>query len=106
MNHEIFTHHCIDDQLDIPGLEPWDEAMNTFRLQCPFLPLDVLVSDDGRTMTMRMRGMQLVDNYLRTARLIILMNRLPLTVNRDRWEMEGVVFEDNLVFTYDGKAPY
>ncbi len=99
---QTLTHHFIDDQVvpDIDGIEPWDLAVDRFRLNCHFPPHLFSISEDGKTMTFRMRGSRLGDNYERMARLIVLMHALPLEVTRDRFAVNDVVFEDNLLITY------
>lgn len=103
---KTLTHHFIDDAPipEIDGIEPWDQAMDVFRKNCQFPPHCFMVSEDGKTMTFHMRGSKLGDNYEHMARLLILMHRLPLTVKRDRWAIEKIVFEDNLIITYSAYA--
>jgi hypothetical protein len=94
MQHEVLTHHCIDD------LPAWDQAMDQFRQLFPMPSYNVYVFPDGKKMRYRLRGAQNVELYLRMARLTILMHKLPLAAERDTFAIGGVVFEDHLYIIY------
>lgn len=105
MQNDTLTHHFIDDQvaIDQEGIEPWDLAMDAFRRTGQFPPHRLIVDADGKTMTLYMRGSKLADNYEQMARLIILMERLPLRLKRDTFTIGNITFEDNLIITYAGR---
>jgi len=103
---KIFTHHCIDQFPELDELPVQDQAMDKFRLYFPLPALSAIVSHDGNQMHYRFAGTKLMENYLRTARLVIGMHQLPLMVSRDTFKIGEVIFEDNLVITYDPTIRY
>ena len=102
---QTLTHHFIDDRAipDVDGIEPWDLAMDTMRKYSAFPPSKVRVSDDGRTMTLKMTGSRLAEEYVRMARVVITALELPLEIKRDRFTIGDVVFEDNLLIIYSDR---
>jgi hypothetical protein len=79
--------------------QPQDLALEAFRrlffLNNPF------VSEDGMTMTYKCRNSPRIEEYMVSARVIILMQDLPLRVERDRFAMGDLVFEDNIVIRFE-----
>lgn len=101
--HDALTQHYLEDLPEIGDLAPQDQAMDGFRRNFPLVIRNVDVSKDGRTMTYRLRGTKLMENYISMARTVIILQRLPLEVKRDQFAIGSVVFEDNMVITYTGK---
>lgn len=96
---KIFTHHCIDAFPELDELPIQDQVMDKFRLFFPLPATSAHVSADGKRMHYRLTGPSMIYEYLRTARLVILMHRLPLEA---RIEMaDGVTnLSNSLLITY------
>jgi hypothetical protein len=98
--HPAFTTHGIEEFPEISDLPPQDQAMDSFRSNFSLVVRQIDISKDGRVMTYKLRGTKLMENYLSMARTVIILQRLPLKVSRDKFEINGVVFEDNMVLTF------
>lgn len=106
MQDKIFAPYHIAQFPELDELQVHDQAMDKFRLYFPLPATSAYVDPDGKRMHYRLRGSALMENYLAMARLTIQMHKLPLRASRDGFSIGEVVFEDNLVITYDAQVKY
>lgn len=99
----LYQPKGIADFPELAELPAQDVAMDTFRMHYPLPIISARVSDDGLTMSYRLRWTMNSQHFLQVARLIIIGHDLPLEATLDEFIIGNRVFESNLIITYTGQ---
>ena len=95
--------HPVEGLQQITDLPPQDQAMDRFRELFPMMSTRSWVSSDGCRMRYPLHRSLKVDKWLQMARFVIVLFQLPLEASHDKFEIDGTLFQHNLLITYSPK---